>query len=155
MLNVGDRPSDFTLRDQEGQEVRWSELRGQPVVIFAYPKANTPGCTKEACAFRDLKAEFEAAGAAVYGLSADSPKAQSNFASKHELNMPLLSDPEHVVLEPWGLWAEKKNYGRTYMGIVRSTLLFDADGTVRQVWRNVKVNGHADAVLEAVRALTA
>lgn len=152
MLAVGDTVDDFNLLDQNGETVQWSALRGTPVVVFFYPRANTPGCTKEACAFRDLQAEFEAAGATVIGVSGDSVKAQSNFTNKHDLNMPLLSDPDHVILEPWGVWGEKKMYGKTSMGIIRSTFWFDADGVVQQVWSPVRVKGHVDAVLEAVRA---
>lgn len=153
MLDVGDTPEDFTLSDDRGNEVVWSGLRGRPVVIFFYPKASTPGCTTEACAFRDLAAEFERRGVAVFGASGDSVKRQSNFRDKHELTMPLLSDPDHMILEPWGVWAEKKNYGRTYMGIVRSTFVFDAQGTVRARWANLRVKGHADAVLTKVDEL--
>jgi peroxiredoxin Q/BCP len=153
MLEIGDSPADFTLPDQDGTDVTWSSLRGSPVVVFFYPKANTPGCTKEACAFRDLDAEFAALGARVFGASADSPRSQTTFRAKHRLTMPLLSDKEHLVLEPWGVWAEKKNYGRTYMGIVRSTYLFDADGVLRFVWRNIRVKGHADKVLAKVSEL--
>ena len=153
MLSIGDTPADFTLTDDRGNEVEWSSLRGSPVVVFAYPKANTPGCTKEACAFRDLSAELGALGVRVFGISADSVKAQGSFRDRHGLNMPLLSDPDRVVLEPWGIWGEKKNYGRTYMGILRSTFLFDADGTVAHVWPKVRVNGHVDAVLDKAREL--
>lgn len=152
MLEAGQTVEDFTLEDHESTPVAWTDLRGSPVVFFFYPKANTPGCTKEACAFRDLRPEFEKLGVKVFGISADTVKRQSNFVKKYDLTMPLLSDPEHVVLEPWGVWAEKKNYGRTYMGIKRTTILFDADGTVVQVWENVRVKGHAEKVLEAARA---
>ena len=152
MLAAGQTVEDFTLSDHEDTSVTWSDLRGSPVVFFFYPKANTPGCTKEACAFRDLRPEFEALGVKVFGISADTVKRQSNFVKKYDLTMPLLADPDHVVLEPWGVWAEKKNYGRTYMGIKRTTILFDADGTVVQVWENVRVKDHADKVLEAARA---
>lgn len=151
MLDVGDRPEDFALPDQDGQQVRWADLRGHPVVVFFYPKASTPGCTTEACAFRDLATEFGSLDVAVIGMSADTVKRQSNFRDKHALTMPLLADTERVVLEPWGVWAEKKNYGRTYMGIVRSTFLFDADGVVTHAWTKVRVKGHVDAVLEAAR----
>lgn len=154
MLEPGDEPADFTLPDADGQPVRWSDFRGRPVVVFFYPKASTPGCTKEACAFRDLRQEFEALGVAVLGVSADSPRRQANFRDKHELGIPLLSDEERTILEPWGVWAEKRNYGRTYMGIVRSTFLFDAEGVVRRAWSNVRVAGHADEVLAAARELT-
>lgn len=154
MLEPGDKPADFTLSDADGNPVPWSSFRGRPVAVFFYPKANTPGCTKEACAFRDLAGEFEAAGAAVVGVSADSPKRQANFREKYDLHMPLLSDEDHVILEPWGVWAEKRNYGKTYMGIVRSTFLFDSEGVVRKVWPSVRVAGHADEVLAAVRELS-
>ncbi|MCB9679163.1 MAG: thioredoxin-dependent thiol peroxidase [Alphaproteobacteria bacterium] len=153
MLTVGQTVDDFTLQDAAGNPVQWSALRGHPVVVFFYPKADTPGCTTEACAFRDLGAEFAALGVAVYGASADSVKRQAGFTAKYGLTMPLLADPEHVVLEPWGVWAEKKNYGKTYMGIKRTTFLFDADGKVAQVWENVKVKGHAEKVLDAAREL--
>lgn len=152
MLNIGDTPEDFTLSDQDGNDIAWSSLRGAPVVVFAYPKASTPGCTTEACNFRDLSEAFAAVGAKVLGISADTVKRQSNFAAKHSLNMPLLADTEREVLEAWGIWAEKKNYGRTYMGIVRSTFLFDAQGQLVQKWDKVRVKGHVDAVLEAVQA---
>jgi len=151
MLTVGDVPSDFTLPDQEGQDVSWASLRGQPVVVFFYPKASTPGCTKEACAFRDLKGEFAALGVQVIGMSADSVRRQKNFATKQTLDYPLLSDEEHVVLAPWGVWGEKKMYGKTYEGIIRSTFLFDADGKVVQAWPKVRVKGHVDEVLAAAR----
>lgn len=155
MLETGHRPGDFTLPDQAGNPVAWSSLRGRPVVVFFYPKASTPGCTQEACDFRDLKAEFGALGVTVIGMSADLPRAQARFDEKQSLSFPLLSDPEHVVLGPWGVWGKKKLYGRDYEGIVRSTFLFDADGAVAQVWSPVKVAGHADAVLAAARALVA
>lgn len=150
MIEAGATVAPFALTDHNGDDVAWDSFRGKPVVFFFYPKASTPGCTKEACAFRDLTAEFEARGVAVVGVSADSVKRQSNFAQKYELTMPLLADPDHAILEPWGVWAEKKNYGRTYMGIVRSTFLFDADGTLAHVWPKVRVAGHAEAVLAKV-----
>jgi peroxiredoxin Q/BCP len=153
MLKPGDRPADFTLQDQEGREVAWSSFRGAPVVVFFYPKADTPGCTREACGFRDLRAEFAALGVAVVGVSADPVKRQAGFARKYELGFPLLADPERAVIEPWGVWAEKKNYGKAYMGIVRSTFLFDRDGRVVRAWSPVKVDGHVEAVLEAARGL--
>jgi peroxiredoxin Q/BCP len=152
MLEVGATVAPFTLRDQAGQEVSWASFRGRPVVFFFYPKANTPGCTQEACAFRDLHPEFMARGVAVVGVSADSPKAQAGFAHKYDLTMPLLSDPEHQILKPWGVWGQKKLYGKDYEGIVRSTFLFDADGTVRHVWPKVSVKGHAEAVLKRIDA---
>ncbi len=155
MLETGTIPPDFVLQDQQGQDVAWSSFRGRPAVVFFYPKANTSGCTKEACEFRDLKAEFDALGAAVIGISADTVKRQSNWTAKHGLNMPLLADTERQVLEPWGVWQEKKNYGRVYWGIVRTSFLFDAEGALVQVWPKVKVKGHVDAVLARVRELCA
>ena len=140
----------FTLVDQDGREVAWSDFRGKPVVVFFYPKANTPGCTKEACSFRDHRQAFEERGVQVLGISADSVKSQANFHSRYELTMPLLSDPERTVLEPWGVWGEKKNYGRTYMGIHRSTFLFDADGTLLHVWPKVRIEGHVTQVLDKI-----
>lgn len=151
MLDVGDTPEDFTLLDQHGQEVAWASYRGKPVVVFAYPKASTPGCTTEACGFRDLKADFAALGVEILGLSADSVKRQANFADKQGLTYPLLSDPDLVILKPWGIWGEKKNYGRTYEGIHRSTFLFDAEGVVVRAWPKVRVKGHVDEVLAAAR----
>lgn len=153
MIEEGTTPGAFELLDQDGQAVGRDGLFGKPFVFFFYPKASTPGCTTEACAFRDLKADFDALGIAIFGVSADTVKRQSNFATKHGLNMPLLSDPEHTILEPWGVWAEKKNYGKTYMGIVRSTVLVDGEGKVAHVWWKVRVKGHAEAVLEKAREL--
>ena len=153
MLQIGDTPADFTLPDQDGEPVAWSSFRGRPVVVFFYPKANTPGCTTEACDFRDLRAELDAAGAAVIGISADSVRKQKNWTDKHGLNFPLLSDPDREVLDAWGVWGPKKLYGREYEGIHRRTFLFDAAGAVAEVWPRVRVKGHADAVLERVRAL--
>jgi peroxiredoxin Q/BCP len=153
MLEPGQTPADFTLLDQAGAPVAWSSLRGKPVVVFFYPKASTPGCTQEACDFRDLRAAFDGIGVTVIGASADAPKAQARFADKHTLPFPLLSDPDHVVLVPWGVWGKKKLYGKDYDGIVRTTVLFDAQGKVAKVWSPVKVAGHVDAVLAAARAL--
>jgi peroxiredoxin Q/BCP len=152
MLDVGDHPAEFELGDQEGRPVRWSSLRGRKVVFFFYPKADTPGCTKEACAFRDLKGEFDALGVAVYGVSADSTKRQASFDTKYGLGLPLLADPERSILEPWGVYGEKKLYGKPVKGIIRSTFLFDEEGRVVRRWSPVKVDGHADAVLAAARA---
>jgi peroxiredoxin Q/BCP len=152
MIAPGDRPSDFTLTDHEGRAVQLSALRGKPVVLFFYPKADTPGCTQEACDFRDQSAAWADAGVTVLGVSADPVKRQASFASKYGLSMPLLADPDRAVLGPWGVWGEKKQYGRTYEGIIRTTVLLDAEGVVAQVWSPVKVKGHVEAVLAAVRA---
>lgn len=150
MLDVGDVPADFELQDQNGNMVQWSDFRGRPVVVFFYPKADTPGCTKEACAFRDLSAAFAAKGAAVIGVSADTVKKQAAFDEKYALNLPLLADPERKVLESWGVYGEKRMYGKPVKGIIRSTFLFDAAGAVVRRWSPVKVDGHVDAVLAAL-----
>lgn len=152
MIAAGDTVSAFSLADHAGNTVVWDDLRGTPCVFFFYPKANTPGCTTEACAFRDLSDAFAKLGVSVFGISADTVKRQSNFVTKYDLNMPLLADTEREVIEAWGIWQEKKNYGKTYMGIVRTTVFVAADGTVAQVWSPVRVKGHAEAVLEAVTA---
>ena len=148
MLEVGTLPADVELQDHNGETVRLSDTRGTPSVFFFYPKASTPGCTKEACAFSEMTEAFAALGVKVYGISADSVRRQANFATKYELRMQLLADPEREIIEAWGVWQEKKNYGRTYMGIVRSTFLFDGDGKLAHVWPKVRVKGHAEAVLE-------
>ncbi len=153
MIEPGTTVESFTLQDHEGNDVAWDSFRGKPVVFFFYPKASTPGCTKEACAFRDLTAEFDQRGVQVVGISADSVKRQSNFASKYELTMPLLADPDHEVIKPWGVWGEKKMYGKVYEGIIRSTFLFDKDGKLVHVWPKVKVKGHAEDVLAKVDEL--
>lgn len=155
MLSVGDKPEDFALPDQAGDEVAWASLRGAPVVVFFYPKASTPGCTTEACGFRDLAEEFGALGVKVLGMSADSIKRQSNFDKKHTLGMPLLSDTDRTVLDAWGVWGKKKMYGKEYEGIIRSTFLFDGDGAVVHAWPKVKVKGHVDEVLATARSLFA
>lgn len=155
MIAAGDVPADFTLPDQTGTPVAWASFRGKPVVVFFYPRADTPGCTKEACAFRDLRAEFAAAGVAVIGMSGDTVKKQSAFVEKYGLGLQLLADPDHVVLDPWGVYGEKMMYGKATKGIIRTTVLFDAAGRALHVWSPVKVDGHVDKVLERVRAIGA
>ena len=150
MIAVGDKISSFSLKNHRDELVSSAGLLGRSVVFFFYPKANTPGCTTEACAFRDLKPEFDALGVRLIGVSADTVRRQSNFVNKYELTMDLLADPEHQILGPWGIWAEKKNYGRTYMGIKRTTVWVDGAGVVQQVWENVRVKNHAESVLAAV-----
>ena len=152
LLAIGAKAPDFTLPRDGGGTVTLSALAGAPVVVFFYPKASTPGCTTEARDFTALLPEFAAAGATVLGLSKDSVKRQENFAAKQELAMPLVSD-EAGVCEAWGVWGTKKLYGKEFEGIVRSTFLIGPDGRVSRVWSPVKVAGHAQAVLEAVRAL--
>ncbi len=152
-LEVGAKAPEFTLPRDGGGTVSLADFAGKPVVLFFYPKANTPGCTTEARDFTALLGAFEAAGAVVLGISKDSVKKQENFVAKQELGMPILSDAESDVCERYGVWGEKQNYGRTYMGITRTTYLIGPDGTIAQVWPKVKVAGHAEEVLAAVRAL--
>lgn len=153
LVETGAKAPDFTLPRDGGGTVSLSDYAGKPVVLYFYPKASTPGCTIEARDFTALLPDFEAAGAVVLGCSKDSVKKQENFAAKQELATALLSDAEGDVCERYGVWAEKMNYGKTYMGIVRTTYLIAPDGTVARVWPKVKVDGHAQEVLDAVRAL--
>ncbi|PTQ74577.1 thioredoxin-dependent thiol peroxidase [Celeribacter persicus] len=152
MIEPGAMAPDFTLPRDGGETVTLSALRGRKVVLYFYPKDNTPGCTTEALDFTALKDEFAAAGVAVFGISKDSVKKHENFCAKHSLGIPLLSDEAGTVCEDYGVWQEKKNYGKTYMGIVRSTVLIDEAGKVANVWDKVKVAGHANEVLEATKA---
>lgn len=144
---------DFTLPASGGREISLSGLRGRIVVLYLYPKDDTSGCTKEAIGFSERLAEFEAAGAVVLGLSKDPVASHDKFAAKHGLSVTLLSDESGTTAEAYGAWAEKSMYGRKYMGIDRSTFLIDANGVLRREWRKVKVPGHVDDVLAAVRSL--
>ncbi|EJW11937.1 Thiol peroxidase, Bcp-type [Rhodovulum sp. PH10] len=148
----GEPAPDFRLPRDDGSEVALSDFAGRALVVYFYPKADTPGCTREARAFSLLKDEFDAAGAAVLGVSADPPKKQDAFRRKHELTVPLASDETHAMLEAYGVWGEKAMYGKTFQGITRSTVLIGPDGRIARVWDKVKVDGHADEVLAAVRA---
>ncbi|WP_425511260.1 thioredoxin-dependent thiol peroxidase [Pseudomarimonas salicorniae] len=150
MLTVGDKAPAFALQDDQGKTRRSSELKGKPYVLFFYPKDNTPGCTTEACSFRDHRAAFDKAGIAVFGVSADSSASHAKFVAKYGLNLPLLADPEHKLLEAYGVWTEKSLYGRKFMGIVRSTFAVGADGRVSHAWPKVKPAGHAEEVLAAL-----
>lgn len=138
----------FTLPNQNGDMISLEDYRGQKVVLYFYPKDATPGCTTEACDFRDAMPRLN--GAVVIGISADSQKKHQNFIAKHELPFDLLVDDTHEVSELYGVWQLKKNYGKEYYGIVRSTFLINADGYIEQEWRSVKVNGHVDEVIEAL-----
>lgn len=149
----GTQVQDFCLASAAGTDVRLEDLRGQWVVLYFYPKDNTPGCTLEAKEFSDLKDQFAALGAVILGVSPDSVKTHQNFTNKHELSINLLSDPEHRVLEQFGAWRLKKNYGREYMGVGRSTVLIDPQGVVRHTWPEVKAAGHAAAVLARLKEL--
>ena len=153
LVEIGTKAPDFALPRDGGDIVNLADFAGKPVVLFFYPKASTSGCTTEARDFTARLPDFEAAGAVVLGISKDSVKRQENFAAKQDLTLPLLSDAEGDVCERYGVWAEKKMYGRTFMGIVRTTVLIGADGTVVQVWPKVKVAGHAEEVLTAVKNL--
>ena len=153
MLKPAEEAPDFTLPRDGGEDVALSGLRPAPVVLFFYPKDDTSGCTKEAIAFTGLAGEFEAAGAKVFGISKDTVAKHDKFRDKHELGIPLLSDAESDVCERYGVWKEKSMYGKKFMGIERTTVLIGGDGKVVQVWPKVKVPGHAEEVLEAVKAL--
>lgn len=130
-----------------------SDFSGKKLVLFFYPRADTPGCTKEAIDFTRLKGDFAASGTELLGISGDSLQAQERFRDKHKLGVPLVSDEQHQMLEAYGAWGEKSMYGKTFLGILRTTVLVGADGRIARIWRRVKVDGHAEAVLEAARAL--
>ena len=151
-VTAGTPAPDFTLPRDGGGTLTLSELRGRQVVLYFYPRDDTPGCTTEGIEFSQSLEAFEAAGAVVVGVSRDSVAAHDRFVAKHDLKVVLLSDAEGEVCEAYGTWVEKTMYGKTSMGIERATFLVDAQGTVREVWRKVKVAGHVEAVLEAVRA---
>lgn len=151
---VGDAMPDIAMGTPDGGEVKPSEFKGKKLVIFFYPKDNTPGCTTEAKDFTALKSEFDAAGVELLGVSKDSAKKHQNFIAKHDLTTPLATDSEEEGLsDALGVWAEKQMYGKTYMGMVRSTYLVGADGKIAQIWPKVKVKGHAEEVLAAAKAL--
>lgn len=153
-LGVGDTMPDIAMETPDGGRVKVSDFKGRKLVIFFYPKDNTPGCTTENLDFTSLKPEFDRAGVALLGVSKDSAKRHQNFIAKHDLKAPLASDPEaNGLSDALGIWTEKKNYGRTYMGMVRTTYLIGTDGKIAQIWNKVKVKGHAQAVLEAAQAL--
>ena len=152
MVEAGKPAPDFTLTDQDGKKVTLSELKGSPMVLYFYPKDDTSGCTKEACAFRDSYAEYEKAGAKILGVSPDSAESHTKFIKKYELPFSLLADTERKACESFGVWTEKSMYGKKYMGVERTTFVIDAEGIVRQIFPKVKVDGHTEQVLEAVRA---
>lgn len=153
MPDISDTAPDFTLPRDGGGDITLSALQGAPVVLFFYPRDDTSGCTKEALAFTDLLPAFDDAGVKVFGISKDSVAKHDKFRDKHQLSTPLLSDENGTTCEDYGVWKEKKMYGKTFMGIERTTFLIGADGRIAQVWRKVKVPGHAEDVLEAARAL--
>lgn len=146
MLSAGDTAPAFTLNDKDGKPVSLSDYSGKWVVLYFYPRDNTSGCTTEAKSFSALLPMFEKKNAAIIGISADSEASHTRFATKHDLTVTLLSDPEHKALEAYGVWQKKKMAGREYMGIVRTTFLIDPKGIVREVWNKVKVKTHAETV---------
>jgi len=152
-LNAGEKAPGFRLPRDGGAEVALSDFAGRTLVIYFYPRADTPGCTREAIDFSRLAPDFEAAGASVLGVSADPLKAQEAFRDKHMLQTPLISDEAHAMLEAYGAWGEKSMYGRTFQGVLRSTVVIGKDGRVARIWPAVKVDGHADEVLAFVQSL--
>jgi peroxiredoxin Q/BCP len=149
---AGQPAPDFTLPSTEGTDVSLSSFRGkQAVVLYFYPRDDTPGCTAEACSFRDLRSLFHENGAEILGVSPDTVKSHKKFQDKHQLTFTLLADPDHAVAEQYGVWQLKKYMGRQYMGIARTTFVIDRDGKIKAVFPNVKVDGHADKVLQALK----
>lgn len=153
MIEEGKPAPDFTLLDQDGRDVSLKTLKGKPVVLYFYPRDATPGCTTEACDFRDARAEYESADAVVLGVSPDTAASHKKFAEKFELPFTLLADPEKEVCQAYGVWKEKNMYGKTSMGVERTTIVIDADGVVRRVFPRVKVAGHVAQVMEALKSL--
>lgn len=153
MPDVGDIAPDFTLQTTDGSTVTLSDFRGkQAVILYWYPKDDTPGCTTEACSFRDNLAVLQGHGVAVYGVSPDSVRSHQKFSAKHSLNFPLLADEGATVAQQYGVWVEKSMYGRTFMGVERTTFLIDADGRIAAVWRKVNPNKHVDEILSALES---
>jgi thioredoxin-dependent peroxiredoxin len=153
ILAEGAKAASFNLPRDGGGQVSLGDFAGRKLVVFFYPRADTPGCTKEAIDFTRLKDAFAESGTELLGVSGDAVKAQEAFKSKHQLGVPLISDEKHEMLEAYGAWGEKSMYGRTFYGILRTTVLVDADGRIAKIWRNVRVDGHADEVLAAARSL--
>ena len=152
-VEEGKKAPAFTLPADDGTKVKLSDLKGNPVVLYFYPRDDTPGCTREACSFRDQKKELEKLGAVILGVSTDTIESHQRFRDKYKLNFPLLADTEHKVAQKYGAWREKTRFGKTSMGIQRSTFLIDQKGVVRKVWKNVKVDGHDAQVLKALKEL--
>ncbi len=149
-LKVGQKAPDFSLMDDSGNKVKLADLKGKKVVLYFYPKDDTPGCTKEACAFRDGIKEIKAQGAVVFGVSADTVESHKKFKDKFDLNFPLLADPDRKVVEDYGTWKEKSMYGKKYMGIERTTFIIGKEGKISHIFPKVKVDEHYDEVLEAL-----
>jgi len=154
LIEVGKKAPAFALKDQSGTTRSLGDYAGKPVVLYFYPKDDTPGCTAESCAFQDNLPKFKPSKAAVLGASILDEKSKAKFATKYNLTFPLLADADHAVAEKYGVWQEKSRYGRKYMGIVRTTYLIGPDGKVARRWDNVKVDGHAEEVLAAVKEMS-
>jgi peroxiredoxin Q/BCP len=152
-LKVGSKAPDFTVLNDAGEKVKLSSFKGQNVVLYFYPKADTPGCTKEACGFRDAFPNLGAANALVLGVSPDPVKAVAKFKAKYNLPFALLADEDHAVAEKYGVWVEKSMYGKTYMGVERTTFVINGDGKIAKIFPKVKVDGHTQEVLDALAAL--
>lgn len=152
-VEEGSKAPAFTLKADDGSTVKLADLKGSPVVLYFYPKDDTPGCTKQACAFRDRQSEITELGARVFGVSPDDLDSHGKFRDKYSLNFRLLADPDHKVAEKYGAWREKNMYGKKSMGIQRSTFLIDSEGKVAKLWKRVKVDGHDDQVLAALKKL--
>src|SRR5215470_7543627 len=153
IVEPGRKAPAFALVDQDGRTHRLKDYAGRPLVLYFYPKDDTPGCTREACAFRDALPDFKKGHAAILGVSILDAASKARFARKHKLNFPLLADPDHEVAEKYGVWKKKSMYGKSFMGLARTTFLIGPDGVVKRRWDNVKVDGHADNILEAVAGL--
>ena len=153
MLEAGDKAPSFTLPDQNDEKVRLSELKGETVVLYFYPRADTPGCTTQACSVRDRSAEYKEAGARVIGISPDEVGAVGKFAGKHDLDFTLLADADHAVAEAYGAWVEKSMYGKKYMGVQRCTIIVDPEGKIAKVFPKVSPKTHDDIVLKALGGL--
>jgi peroxiredoxin Q/BCP len=150
MVEVGKKAPPFTLKASDGNEVSLSDFIGKTVVLYFYPKDNTPGCTKEACSFRDNLARVKKKGAVVLGISADSVKAHKKFTDDHDLNFPLLSDEDRSVLNSYGVWKKKTMMGKSFMGVVRTTFIINPDGIITHIFPNVKVDGHVEEILKVL-----
>jgi peroxiredoxin Q/BCP len=155
VIEEGQAAPDFELQDQDGNATKLSDLRGSPVVLYFYPKADTPGCTTQACGIRDRTAEYGATGAKVLGVSPDTPAKLRKFADKYGLGFSLLADPDHETAEEYGTWVEKSMYGKKYMGVQRDTFVIDADGKIARILRKVQPKTHDDVVLAALAELGA
>jgi peroxiredoxin Q/BCP len=153
MLELNELAPDFTLLDQNGNQHKLSDYRGKKVILYFYPKDDTPGCTTEACQFNEILPNFQETEAVVLGISADTPESHKKFAEKYNLNFTLLSDPEKEVIQKYGVWKEKNMYGKKTFGIVRTTFIIDEEGKIRKIYNNVKADGHAQKVIEDIKTL--